>query len=426
MVNVRHNTLSAAKVRNLSEPGVYTDGEGLTLRISKTGSKRWVQRITIESKQRTIELGPYPVVGLAEARRVAAEHRRTVMAGGDPIEKRRQEKGEREARAAIPTFREAAATVIKLRRPTWSSDRHAKQWTESLTNHSFPVIGDKRMDTITIADTLAVLTPIWTDLPETSTRVKQRMGKVFDYAIANGWRADNPVNRALDAVLPRRTRLKAHHKALPYAQVPAVLKAVRESTADLATRLSFEFAVLTVARAGEVREADWSEIDWENATWTVPAARMKARREHRVPLSDRAMALLAGARSLGDGIGPIFPSKRSGRPLSDMAFSTLLKRLGVEAVPHGFRSSFRDWVIEQTSTPWAVGEAALAHNLGNSVESAYARTDVFDRRRVLVQEWADFLAVNGGRKCPASGGENSCTFGPRPLRKSLSHNCLCG
>ena len=197
------------------------------------------------------------------------------------------------------------------------------------------------MDEVTTADVLAVLTPIWMAIPETSTRVKQRMAKMFDYAIANGWRPDNPANGVLDAVLPRKARLKEHHPALPYAEVPAALAAVRESTADPATRLSFEFLVLTAARAGEVREAYWSEIDWENAMWTVPGARMKARREHRVPLADRAMAVLAEAWPMGDGIGPIFPSKRSGKPLSDMAFSTMLKRLGVEAVPHGFRSEFQ-------------------------------------------------------------------------------------
>ena len=172
-------------------------------------------------------------------------------------------------------FREVAETGIELRRPTWSSDRHVAQWTESLTKHAFPVIGHKRIDTVTTADILAVLTPIWVDHPETSTRVKQRIGKVIDYAIAHGWRSDNPANGVLNAVLPRRARLKAHHRALPYADVAEAMKAVRESTADTAIRLAFEFLVLTVARAGEVREADWSELDLGTRTWTVPTSRMK-------------------------------------------------------------------------------------------------------------------------------------------------------
>ena len=169
------------------------------------------------------------------------------------------------------------------------------------------------------------------------------------------------------------------------------MKAVRNSTADTATRLAFEFLVLTVARAGEVREANWSEIDLGTRTWTVPAARMKARREHRVPLSDPAVEILTEAWALSGGVGPVFPSKRSGKPLSDMAFTALLRRLKIDAVPHGFRSTFKDWTIEQTATPWAVGEAALAHVLGNSVEAAYARTDAFEPRGVLMQEWAVFL-----------------------------------
>ena len=383
--------LTAAQVRGNLAPGSYTDRDSLTLRVGNSGNKHWVQRITINGKQVSIGLGSFPAVGLADARQSAAHNRWAAQLGHDPRADKRQEILEAEARAAIPTFREVAETVIELRRPTWSSDRHVTQWTESLTKHAFPVIGHKRIDTVTTADVLAVLKPIWVEHPETSTRVKQRMGKVLDYAIAHGWRSDNPASGVLNAVLPRRTRVKAHHRALPYAEIVAAMKAVRESAADTATRLAFEFLVLTVARSGEVREADWVEVDLDNRTWTVPASRMKARREHRVPLSDGAIEVLTKARSLNGGVGPVFPSKRSGRPLSDMAFTALLRRLKIDAVPHGFRSTFKDWTIEQTATPWAVAEAALAHILGNSVEAAYARTDAFERRRVLMQEWANFL-----------------------------------
>ncbi len=392
------NALSARRVQTETKPGSYADGGGLELQVREGGNKTWTLRVMVNGKRVVRGLGSYPAVGLADARALAVEYREALLQGIDlNAEVRAEREAETKAKAAleaeearIPTFSQVAEQVIQLRRPTWTSDRHAEQWTESLRLHAFPGIGHKRIDAITTADTLNVVLPIWVDKAETATRVRQRMETIFDFAVVQGWRPDNPANGSLSKALPRRPRQKAHHPALPYAEVPAALAAVRGSTADPATRLSFEFLVLTAARAGEVREAYWSEIDWENAMWTVPGARMKARREHRVPLADRAMAVLAEAWPLGDGIGPIFPSKRSGKPISDMAFSTMLKRLGVEAVPHGFRSSFRDWVIEQTSTPWAVGEAALAHNLGNSVESAYARTDVFDRRRVLMQEWSDY------------------------------------
>ena len=395
--------LTAAQVRGNLPPGSYTDRDGLTLRVASSGNKQWVQRITINHKQASIGLGTFPAVGLSDARRAAADNRSAVQQGLDPRETKQQERQEAAARAAIPTFQEVAETVIELRRPTWSSDRHVTQWTESLAKYAFPVIGRKRVDTVTTADLLAVLTPIWVDHPETSTRVKQRIGKVLDYAIANGWRADNPAGGVLNAVLPRRPRLKAHHRALPYADIAEAMKTVRESNADTVTRLAFEFLVLTVARAGEVREAVWSEIDLDTRTWTVPAARMKARREHRVPLSGRAVEVLTEARECSRGKGLVFPSKRSGRPLSNMAFTALLKRLNIDAVPHGFRSTFKDWTIEQTATPWAVGEAALAHILGNSVEAAYARTDAFDRRRALMEEWANFIDGNKPGSLPVLG-----------------------
>ena len=247
---------------------------------------------------------------------------------------------------------------------------------------------------------LAVLTPIWVALAETSTRVKQRMGVIFDYAIASGWRSDNPA-AAVAKALPRRPRVKRHHPALPYGEVPAALKAIRQSTAERSTRLAFEFMALTAARAGEVRGATWAEIDIDGRVWEVPAERMKARRGHRVPLATRALAILSEAREFSDGDGLIFPNCHTGKPLSNMAFTALLRRLKIEAVPHGFRSSFKDWTISETATPWAVGEAALAHNLGNSVESAYARTDLFERRRELMQQWADFVAE------PAQSGRSA-------------------
>ena len=254
--------------------------------------------------------------------------------------------------------------VIELRRPTWSSERHSKQWTESLTLHAFPIIGDKSIDSISTGDVLDILEPIWTVKAETATRLKQRIKVVMDYAVAREWRPENPSNGALDAALTRRPRIKAHHPALPYVDVPAAVAAVRESNARPATRLGFEFLILTGARAGEVVGATWGEIDLEARTWTIPAARMKAKKEHRVPLSDRAVAILEAARDCFGSDGLLFPSNRKHGSLSNESFRMLTNRLGIDAVPHGFRSSFRDWMAECTGASWAVAESALAHSSG--------------------------------------------------------------
>ena len=391
MPAIKRSALTAAKVRTLAKPGAYTDGNGLTLRVDGKGGKRWVQRVSIGGKQRNLGLGGWPGVGLAEARKAAMANQQAIRQGEDPISKRQQAR-EDARRPAVPTFQQAAEQVIEERLPSWSSERHAKQWSESLRLHVYPTFGGKAVDVIATSDVKAVLTPIWTTKPETATRVRQRMETVFDTAIVEGWRTDNPASKSILKALPRRARLKQHHPALPYADVPLAIQLVRNSTADTATRLAFEFMVLCASRANEVRGMTWEEVDLDGPTWTVPAARMKARREHRVPLSNLAVEILKEAWKLGSD-DYVFPSKRAGgKPMSNMAFEMLMRRLDLDATPHGFRSSFRDWVIEQTATPWAVGEAVLAHNLGNSVESAYARTDVFKKRRVLMQQWANFLA----------------------------------
>ena len=266
------------------------------------------------------------------------------------------------------------------------------------------MIGGKTVDAVTPADAMAVLTPIWTTKPETASRVRQRMETVMDWAVTQGYRLDNPAGRSLLKVLPPAKGPKEHRRALPYAQVPGAVARVRESTAEAPTKLAFEFLVLTAGRSGEVRAAEWGEIDWEAATWEIPAARMKARRPHRVPLSGRALEILREAARFGDGRGLVFPAVRSGRAESAMTFTALLRRLGIPAVPHGFRSSFRDWVIEQTSTPWAVAEAALAHNVGNSTEAAYMRSDLFDQRRALMDAWAEYVA--GGVTAEESNESN--------------------
>ena len=391
--------LTALSAKTLSKPGRHGDGDGLYLNIAPSGSKSWVQRIVIHGRRRDIGLGLYPAVSLARAREIAHDNRSAIAQRRDPIAEKREkrEAGLRPA-PSIPTFAEAAARVIELRRPTWSNARHTAQWENTLSTYAHPVIGNKTVDSITPADAMAVLTPIWTTKPETASRVRQRMETVMDWAITHGYRLDNPAGRSLLKVLPPVKRLKEHRQALPYAQVPGAVALVRECTADIPTKLAFEFLVLTAGRSVEVRAAEWSEIDREAAAWEVPAARMKARRPHRVPLPGRAMEILKEAARFGGGQDLVFPATRSGRATSATTFTALLRRLGIPAVPHGFRSSFRDWVIKQTSTPWAVAEAALAHNVGNSTEAAYMRSDLFDQRRALMNAWAAYVIGGEGER----------------------------
>ena len=396
MPAIKTNALSAVQVKKLTGPGFYVDGLGLTLKIDANGNKRWFQRVSIGGKRHNLGLGSYPTVGLADARAVAADNTRAIQQGRNILAEKKQAKEDAKEDAApvstIPTFADVATKVIELRRPTWSNPKHAAQWTATIETYANPLLGNKPIDEITAADVLAVLTPIWTEKPETASRVRQRVEAVLDWAVANGWRVDNPAGRALLKVLPNTKSLKEHHRALPYADVPAALRKVRLSPSHTLTRLAFEFMVLTASRAGEVRNADWSEIDWESSMWTVPASRMKARREHRQPLSNQALEILRDAWELTGGEGLVFPAKRSGAALTDMAFNVLLRRLEIPAVPHGFRSSFRDWAAEQSGAAWAVCESALAHNVGNGVEQAYMRSDLFEQRRELMDAWAAYIA----------------------------------
>ena len=393
MPNVRHNQLTNQQVRS-APAGVHRDGQGLELRVKDTGSRNWVLRITLDGKRRNFGLGGYPAVSLKEARAQAAMLRQRIRNGEAP---RPQRKPVAEtAIPTVPTFEAVAADVIEFRSGSWTNKRHATQWSESLRLHAYPRLGDRPIDSISTADVLAVLEPIWSAKAETATRVKQRMTVIFDYAIAKGWRPDNPCNGALKAALPPRTRERRHHPALPFDQVSDALVAVRNASARPSTKLAFEFLVLTAARPREVREATWNEIDWESRTWTRPAAHMKMRREHRVPLSDAAMSVLAQARKRSGAKGFIFPSKHRGAvvPLSNMAFEMLLRRAGYGHITvHGFRASFRTWTLEQTDTPWAVAEAALSHNLGGSEVMAYTRSDLFERRRTLMADWGEYVTL---------------------------------
>lgn len=394
MPATKTNALSAAQVKKLTAPGFYADGLGLTLKIDGNGNKRWFQRVTVNGgKRHNLGLGSYPTVGLADARAVAQDNQRAIQQGRDILTERKQVKQDTAPVPTVPTFREMADTVIELRRPTWRNPKHAAQWTATLETYAFPTIGDKAVDEITAADVLAVLTPIWTCKTETASRVRQRIEAVIDFAVTSGWRSDNPAGRQILKVLPNTKGLKEHHRALPYQDVAAALRKVRLSTAYPLTKLGFEFLTLTAARSGEVRLATWNEVDWDSRTWVVPAHRMKTGKEHRVPLSDKALEILRDAWEIsGQECGLIFPAHRSGKAMTDMTLTALLRRLEIDAVPHGFRSTFRDWLAECTGASWAVCESALAHNVGNSTEQAYMRSDLFEQRRELMQQWADYIA----------------------------------
>ena len=376
-------------VRALAEPGKYGDGGGLYLNIARGGSKSWVQRLTVDGKRRDIGLGGYPAVPLAQARRRAADNKAAVADGRDPLAEKRK--------PTLPTFADAAKQTHFANLPRWRDGRYGKIWLATLERHAFPKIGNTRVDRIDRADVLAVLRPIWTAKPEMGRRVRERMRTTFKYCQANGWVLHNPAGEMVDGALPPMPRVKAHLRALPYQDVSAALQTVEGSTAGLAAKLCFRFVVLTASRNGEARGATWDEIDMIAAVWTVPGERMKTGREHRVPLSGAALDVLNRAASLRDDSGYVFPSpNKEGRPLSDMTLTKILRTNGLadRATAHGFRTSFKTWCMEQTDTPWAVGEAALAHVVGNSVEAAYARTDLFERRRALMQQWADYVTAD--------------------------------
>ena len=327
-------------------------------------------------------------MNLAEARAIAFERWKVALGGGDP----RVAGG----KPACPTFREAADAVIAMHEPTWRGPKSLQVWTSSLDTYVHPLIGDLPVADVTPGHVMSVLLPIWSDKRETARRVKQRISAICRWAVAQGHRTDDPAGIVIDAALPRGDVRVQHLAALPYGEVASCLATVKASRgASTSCKLALEFLILTAARSGEVRKATWDEIDLISAVWSLPPERMKANREHRVPLSVRALEVLKEAAELSDGGGLVFPGTRPGRPLSENTHSKLLRELGFATVTHGFRSSFRDWAAEQTNAPHAVMEAALAHTVRNKVEAAYARSDLFERRRGLMEAWAGFLAANG-------------------------------
>jgi integrase len=390
--------LSAAAVRNAKKPGLYGDGHGLYLQVSAFRTKSWIFRFMIDGVARKMGLGPIHTVSLAEARAEALKARQLARKGIDPIEaekaKRRQEKL---AAARTVSFKECADKYIAANRSTWKNDKHADQWfaTFNETKRGTRVylaatkaINDLPVSAIDTGLVLKVLEPIWKATPESASRIRGRIEAVLDWAKVREYRdGENPARWRghLDKILPKRGKFsRSHHDAVPYVDMPEFMAEIRRKAGVPARAL--EFTILTAARTGEALGARWSEIDFDAKLWTLPAGRMKAGAEHRVPLSDRAFEVLSTLRRDGDFV---FLSTRAGKPISNMAMLELVRSLrGKGATVHGFRSSFRDWAAEQTSYPHEMCEIALAHAVGNKVEAAYRRGDMMEKRRRLMSDWA--------------------------------------
>jgi integrase len=384
--------LTAVKIRN-AKAGTHADGNSLYLVVDESGSKRWMLRTVIQGRRRELGLGGLNTVSLAEAREEATKLHKIARAGGDPIAERRK------AREIVPSFEAVAREVHKQHAETFRNPKHAAQWISTLQTYAFSLFGSASVDSIESRDVLAALTPIWNEKPETARRVKQRMRAVFDYAKAKGWRSQgNPVE-GITKVLPRHSGSKDHFPALPYAQVPEFIVALREANVETAIKYALEFTILTAARTSEALLAKWNEIDAENKTWVVPAERMKMKREHRVPLSVRCLEILKAAKELPREGPFIFSGRSQGKSLSQMAMLMALRRMGrTDITVHGFRSSFRDWTEEKTNTQRSVVEAALAHRVESKVEAAYLRTDLFEKRRRLMELWGAFTTAKPSQK----------------------------
>ncbi|UUY01425.1 integrase arm-type DNA-binding domain-containing protein [Sphingomonas sp. J315] len=376
--------LTAAKVRSLSEPGKYSDGDGLFLQVNGKDSARWVLRIQADGRRRDIGLGSLKAVSLADAREAAFTMRRKIAQGIDPVAERKLE------RVTIPTFREAAIMVHEEHCAAWKNGKHQQQWISTLESYVFPAFGDRPVNEIEGPAIRDVLAPIWLSKPETARRVRQRIATVLDWACAKGFRRTEAPMRSIAKGLPRQPKKDRHFAAMPYADVPAFIERLRER--ESVGRVALEALILTAARSGEIRGACWSELDLKNRIWSVPAERMKMGRTHLVPLSDEAVAVFERAKAFKVGASDlVFPGQNVKRPLSDMTLLKILRDMELGVTVHGFRSAFRDWVADKTDYPGEVAEAALAHAVSNKVEAAYRRTDFLDKRRFLMADWGAFI-----------------------------------
>ena len=404
--------LTSLSVRQARRRGLYGDGGGLFLQVSESGAKSWVFRFKKADRLRVMGLGPAHTITLAEARDRARECRKLRLDGIDPIEARRAERAQAKLDAAkAVTFAECADAYITAHKAGWRNPKHAAQWPATLATYVNPTFGERPVQAIDTALVTRVMEPIWTKKPETASRVRGRIESILDWATARGYRqGENPARWRghLENLFPRRSKVRRveHHAALPYSELSAFMLALRQQEGVAARAL--EFTILTAARTGEVIGARWGEINIAERLWSVPAERMKAGREHRVPLCGKALEIVEEMRAIGGNF--IFPGGKRGKPLSNMAMTMLLRRMGHgDQTVHGFRSTFRDWAAERTNFPAEVAEMALAHAVTDKVEAAYRRGDLFEKRRALAEAWAKFCAT------ALVGGEIV------PIRKPAAH-----
>lgn len=401
----RSSAFTTRTVATMKEPGRYADPgcRGLWLQIAAAGTKSWLLRFMLNGKARAMGLGSVELVPLAEARERAREARRLLLDGKDPLEARKAERLVQQLDAARTlTFEACAIKYIAAHEPTWRNGVHRAQWRSTLATYAYPTIGDLPVAEVDTTLVLRVLEPIWTERPETASRLRGRIEAVLDWATARGYRqGENPARWRghLNKILPARSKVAQvrHQPALPYAELPTFMVELRVNEAISARAL--EFLILTAARTGEVIGACWSEIDEQSQIWLVPPERMKSKRPHRVPLSDATMTVLSKLPRLAD-CDYLFPGARPGKPLSNMAMLELMRGMRPPFVPHGFRSSFKDWATEVTDHSRDIVEAALAHVVGDKVEAAYRRGDAIEKRRALMRDWANFCEGKNATETP--------------------------
>lgn len=392
------NRLNAAKVAKIATPGRYADGNGLWLQVSNSGTKSWIFRYMKHGKARHAGLGPLHAVGLAEARVRAQKARLLLVDGIDPIaEKHARLAAARAAAASSVTFKQAAERYIAAHESSWKNEKHRAQWSSSLESHAYPKIGHLSVSAIAVEHVLQVLEPIWPSKTETASRIRGRIESILDWATVRGLRrGENPARWRghLDKLLSKRSKVAKvrHHPAMPYADLPGFMAKLRAM--EFGSARALELTILCATRTSETLEATWAEFDLKNGVWIIPAERMKGDAQHRVPLSQRAIEILTNLPRVKDE-GFVFPGARRKRPLSNMSMLELMRGCPEAAgyVVHGFRSSFRDWAGERTHFPREVIEAALAHRLKDKAEAAYARGDLFDKRRKLLEAWAGYCSA---------------------------------
>ena len=381
-----NNELTALKIKKLTIPGRYADGNNLYLEVDKSGARRWTLRVTILGRRRDMGLGGISTVSLEEARELAYQYRKIARSGSDPILERQKNRG------LQTTLIYCTKKVHEINLPTWKNEKFAKQWLSSLEHHVFPTIGKLPISQVTSADILRVLTPIWNTKGDTAKKIKQRLRMIIKWARAQGYfQGDDPVELAEQA-LPKQLKSDDHHKSLEFEKLPEMISNLRKSKISLPTKLALEFTILSACRTSEVLNAKWEEIDLTKLIWSIPSERMKGGKVHQVPLTDRMTVILNDCKKLKTNNDLLFPSEINGEALSNNTMRLALKkRLKIDATVHGMRSSFKDWASETTNFANEVSEMALAHTISNKTELAYRRRTLIEKRRHLMQKWSDYL-----------------------------------